>query len=270
MRSPNNRPARRHLALVAMLVGVAMVLTAQRVGPVAGPPLFDGVVVADPYRWLDPPSGELGGAQGASDTVGVQGASPVIALATPEEPPQAQIFAPPGSLILPSGTKSLALSIQPVQPVSQPPGWTIAGNVYRISVVNQGGASATGKVGGDVTVVLRGPPSATMGVIERYANGSWQEQPTDSGGLPAMFVTSVTYFGDFAVAVPAIGSTSSPTAAAAGYSVAEPFGTPGEGNAVPDGRSSANAAALIILAAIAIAAAALGVVVVLHSIRRRR
>jgi hypothetical protein len=270
MRSPNNRPARRNLALAAMLVGMAMVLTAQRLGRVAGPPLFDGVVVADPYRWLSPPSGELGGAQGASDTVGVQGASPVIALATPEEPPQAQIFAPPGSLILPSGTTSLALSIQPVQPVSQPPGWTIVGNVYRISVVSQGGMPATGRVGDDVTVVLRGPPSATMGVIERYANGSWQEQPTDSGGLPAMFVTSVTYFGDFAVALPAVGSRSSPTAAAAGSSVAEPTGTLGEGNAAPDGRSSANAVALIILAAIAITAAALGVAVVLHSIRRRR
>ena len=193
----------RLLAFAALAAGLSIVLVAQRAVQFAGPPLYDGIIVTDPYRWLSPPPGQLGGAQGASGTEAVHGDSPVVAIATPEEPPQAQIFAPPGSLLLPPGTTELKLSIEPVPPGRAPPDGSIAGNVYRISVVNQADEAISGRSGEDVTVVLRGPPAATNAVIERFSGGSWRPVQTQTAGLPATYLAVVTDFGDFAVVVPA-------------------------------------------------------------------
>ena len=198
-------PARR-IAVAAIAAGVALVLTAQRLTPIAGPPLYDGVIVTDPYRWLSPPPGGLGGAQGATGTESVHGESPVVAIATPEEPPQAQIFAPPGSLVLPSKTSSLRLSIEPVEPGAGPPGGVIDGNEYEISVLNQDALPVAGRDGDLVTVVLRGPPG-TDATLERFSSGAWQPLPTDPAGLPDMYVAVVTDFGLFALVAPAPATT---------------------------------------------------------------
>ncbi|MFI5259861.1 MAG: hypothetical protein ACHQ01_09685 [Candidatus Limnocylindrales bacterium] len=201
---------RRRLAFAALAGGLAIVVVAQRLTPVARPPLYDGVVVTEAYRWLSPPPGQLGGAQGASGTETVQGASPVVALATPEEPPQAQIFAAPGTLVLPPGTTSLKLSIDPIPPTGAPRDGSIAGNEYRIVVATQTGATVAGEAGGNVTIVIRGPANVSNATIERFADGTWQLLPTDATGLPATFLAVVTDFGDFALVVPAA-ATAPPT-----------------------------------------------------------
>ena len=61
------------------------------------------------------------------------GQSGLIAVATPELSPQAQVFATPGSLTLPTGATSIKVSIEPVQATVQPADGYIDGNVYRIS-----------------------------------------------------------------------------------------------------------------------------------------
>lgn len=193
----------RGLALAALCSGLLIVTLAQRLAPLAGPPLYDGVVVTAPYRWLSPPPGQPGGAQGASGTTAVHGDSPVVALATPEEPPQAQIFAAPGTLVLPPGTTSLKLSIEPIRPDAPPPGGAVAGNEYRILVTNQAGAAVAGRAGGDVSIVIRGPAYVAGATIEKFAAGTWQPLPTDTTGLPATFLAVVTDLGDFALVVPA-------------------------------------------------------------------
>jgi hypothetical protein len=197
----------RRVAVAAIAAGVALMLIAQRLAPIAGPPLYDGVIVTDPYRWLSPPPGGLGGAQGATETEPVQGESPVVAIATPEEPPQAQIFAAPGSLVPPPNTSSLRLSIEPVQPGTAPTDGVIDGNEYKIDVLNQAGLPVAGRVGGQVTVVLRGPPNGTAATVERFSNGTWQPLPTDPAGLPDTFIAVVTDFGLFALVAPAPAAT---------------------------------------------------------------
>src|SRR6185436_17280717 len=106
------RPSRRLIAIACLVLGLGVGAAAQVVAPLPGPPLYDGVPLDEPYVYLAPPPGASGGAQGASATLALEnGTSPLVAIATPETVPQAQIFAAPGSLTLPPGTTSLSASI---------------------------------------------------------------------------------------------------------------------------------------------------------------
>ena len=195
--------ARRGLGLFALAIGLAIVVAAQRLAPIGGPPLYDGVIVEAPYVWLSPPEGFSGGAQGVDQTVPVQGGkSPDIAIGTSENPPQAQLFAGAGYMNLPSGTTSIKVSIQPVAPASLPDGWTIAGNVYRFSVTNQAGQQIAGQTSGGVTIELRGPATLNAPAIEHFSGGKWTELAADSLGEPNMFSAVVSDFGDFALVEP--------------------------------------------------------------------
>lgn len=195
--------ARRGLALAAMACGLIVVVAAQHFAPLAGPPLYDGVVVEDPYKWLSPPAGFAGGAQPATASGAVQGSqSPDLGVGTPEQPPQAQVFAGQGYLVMPPGTTSITVSIQPVAPASQPTDGVLAGNVYRISLTSQSGAAISGQASGGVTIVLRGPPNLSAAKIERLAGGTWTALQTDPAGTPHMFTAVVTDFGDFAIVAP--------------------------------------------------------------------
>ena len=44
----------RRLGLAALGLGVLLIAFAQRIAPMAGPPLYDGIVQVDPYAWLVP------------------------------------------------------------------------------------------------------------------------------------------------------------------------------------------------------------------------
>ncbi len=195
--------AGRRLALAALVCGFAVVVAAQRLAPIAGPPLYDGVVVEDPYKWLSPPSGFQGGAQSAAQSGPIQGGqSPNLSVGTPEQPPQAQVFAGQTYLVMPPGTTSIDVSIEPVPPAAEPSDGVIAGNVYRFSLTNQSGTAVRGEPSGGVTIVLRGPPNLPSATIERLAGGSWTPLRTDPAGTAHMFTAVVTDFGDFALVAP--------------------------------------------------------------------
>ncbi len=171
--------ARRRRAVLSLALGLGIIAIAQATAPSNRPPLYDGVIPIDAYRWLSPPPGEHGGAKSveASDLV-EGGRSPLVAIGTPETPPQAQIFVQPGGLTLPPGTTEIRLSITPVAAEGQPSGGHIAGNVYRIKV-------------------------------EQFVNGSWQKLKTDPSGFASTFLAvPVTQFGDFALVVPGSGPSS--------------------------------------------------------------
>jgi hypothetical protein len=269
----------RRLAGVAIAVGLAVVPIAQRLTPIAGPPLYDGVVVTQPYRWLFPAPGELGGAQGASGTESVQGASPVLAIATPEEPPQAQIFAPAGSLVLPPNTKSLRLSITPILPSAAPAGDSVDGNAYSIDVVNQDGAPVEGRDGGDVTVVLRGPAGVANVTMEKLTAGVWQPLQTDPAGLPDTYLAVVTDFGLFAlvapssVAPPVVGPAPAPGSSQQHADAAPISSAGGEpGDTGPSGGSGASNAGnlALLVAATCLLVIGTGFVVEVGWYRRKR
>jgi hypothetical protein len=215
---------RRHLAGAAVLgVGLVAIVLVGRLAPVESPPLYDGVVVNDPYRWVDPPAGAKGDAKGVTDTIPVKGGqSPLLAAATPEQPPQAQIFATPGSLTLPPGTTSIGVSIQPLSPAGagdgQPSDGHIAGNVYRMAVASQTGTPVTAPASALVSVVLRGPGSMADGTIEQFVDGAWHPLKTSASGFASTFLAVVTSFSDFAVVASGAASSTAPSAAPAASS----------------------------------------------------
>jgi len=210
--------ARTRLGIAAIVVGLALAGLSRFFVP-AAPPLYDGVIVNEPYRWLEPPPGGLGGAQGFTSQDGLEGGkSPLIAAQTPEQPPQASVFAPPGALNLPSGTSSLKTSIAPIPAEGAPADGQIAGNVYRIQITNQNGLATTAPADAFVSVVIRGPEGTTDATIERFENGTWKPLKTDHAGYTSGFLTIVTEFGDFTLVAPKTGTSSS----ASGSSGASP------------------------------------------------
>ena len=199
----------RRIGLLSLGLGLALSLFARGATPTMTPPLYDGVIVVEPYRYLVPPPGGRGGPLSASATEALDhGASPLTAIATGEQPPQAQIFATPGALTLPAGTSSIRLSIAPIPAEGQPADGHIVGNVYRILVTNQNGVRITAPAAQKVTVVLRGPGSLATATIERFTPaGGWQAIETQDAGFGSTFLAVVTEFGDFALVVAGPGPT---------------------------------------------------------------
>ncbi len=206
-----------------VLVGVA-----QWISPLGAPPLYDGVTTVAPYLWLLPPAGAAGGAQGATGTSGVAaGTNRLIAIATPELQPQAQLFATPGAFVLPAGTTSIKLSIEPVLPQALPTDGHIEGNVYRISVDNQAGVPLVAPASAEVTVGLRGPYTTPNQVIAVDDGTGWHKLKTDDAGFAASYLAVVTGGGDYAMVAPGPGGpypTATPVGGASGGSSGRPRG----------------------------------------------
>jgi hypothetical protein len=193
--------AERRLATAALAAGLGLAALSALSGPAVSRPLYDGVVVAEPYRWLDPPPGLKGGAEGVRDVVPAQGGG--ISVATTETPPQAQVDPDYSALSLPPGTTSIAISIRPIRPPAVPPSdGVIAGNVYDLEVVNQRGETVSVAAGQRVTMLFRGPSPLPTARIERYGDGVWSAQETDPAGVPDMYTTLVDAFGLYALVAP--------------------------------------------------------------------
>jgi hypothetical protein len=190
----------RRLGWLLVLAGGAIALVLQVAAPV-GVPLYDGVVIPDPYRYLHPTGNELGDPNSYTATEDVTGnQSPVFAAATDESPPQAQIVAMQDAFQLNAGTTSLNVSITPVDPVAPPTNGTIAGNVYRFAVTDDAGQPVAPKsCEACRTLVLRAPDGVTEGRVQHFAEGAWTDVKTDHAGLAAMYQSNLDALGDFAV-----------------------------------------------------------------------
>jgi hypothetical protein len=248
-RPPASEGRDRRAGIGALLGGLLAILIVQAIAPVAGPPLYDGVIPVEAYRWLSPPPGEHGGAQGVTNVIPVSGSSsPLVALATTELTPQAQIFAEPGGLTMPAGTTSLTVSIMPVPPEAQPSDGHIAGNVYRITIVTQAGALVSAPPSAAVTVVLRHPdPAATDATLALLGGGGWQSLKSDLG-LAASYVAIVTTFGDFALLAPGPGPSRSEASPTVGASEPVPTVAPTSTSAIAAPASDSGIPTVTILA----------------------
>jgi hypothetical protein len=246
-------------ALATLAVGLGLAFAAAEMAPLPGPPLYDGVVPVEAYRWLVPPPGEHGGAEGASQVLPVSGdTSPLVAVATPELTPQAQLFAAPGALTLPPGTTSITVSITPVEAANLPTEGHLDGNVYRITVVNQAGAAATAPASASVSIILRAPNATTTEATVNLLKGdTWQPLQTDAAGLGATFLAVVTEFGDFALTQ--AGPAGTPAGSGGPAGTASPSNPAASGAATPapsgagGGGSDQGIPQVTILAGIAIA-----------------
>ena len=77
--TPRPRPS----ALAALALGLGLALVAVETAPLPGPPLYDGVVPVEAYRWPTPPPSQHRGAKSASQVLEVNGGtSPLIAVVT--------------------------------------------------------------------------------------------------------------------------------------------------------------------------------------------
>ncbi|MGH2511583.1 MAG: hypothetical protein ACRDGQ_02730 [Candidatus Limnocylindrales bacterium] len=218
----------RRLGALVLGVGIVMVGLTQWLVPVGGPPLYDGVTTVAPYLWLKPPAGASGGAQGSTGTVGIEGGkNRLIAIATPELQPQAQLFATPGAFSLPAGTSSLKVSVEPTLPQTLPTDGHIEGNVYRISVTNQDGTPLVAPASAEVTVGLRGPYTTANQVIAVDDAQGWHKLKTEDAGFAASYLAVTTGGGDYAMVAPGPGGPYPTATPAAGAASTGPGGSAG-------------------------------------------
>jgi hypothetical protein len=217
--------------LVVVGLGIVAIGLAQWLAPLGAPPLYDGVTTVAPYLWLLPPAGSAGGAMGAEGTAGVDaGKNRLIAIATPELQPQAQLFATSGTFVLPKGTTSIKLSIEPILPETLPANGHIEGNVYRFSITNQDGAALVAPATAEVTVGLRGPFTTPSQVIAVNDGSGWRNLKTDDAGFAASYLAVVTGGGEYAMVAPGAGGpypTATPVGGAAASAAASAGGSLG-------------------------------------------
>jgi hypothetical protein len=186
----------RRQAAVVVAVGIVLSWVAHGMAPSPMAPLFDGVVVEDPYRYVDPPAGAPGDPQPAKATEPVKGgAVPLLAVATVEVPPQAQMIAQADAFDISPSVSSIIVSITP----SAPSDGQVAGNVYTFSVTDQDGSALTLLPSALVTIVLRAPQANPQAQVARSDGAQWVPLPTDQGGVPDLYSANVDQLGAFAV-----------------------------------------------------------------------
>ncbi len=200
-------PRRQLPAIHVLIIGLGLIGLGQLLAGAPTAPLYDGLVVEEPYRYVDPPPGGSGDPFAASDVASVvDGAVPLLAVATNEVPPQAQMLSQADAFVLTDGTSSVAVSVQPLAPGDS----RIAGNIYRFAVTDQAGAAMELVPGAVVSIVLRAPQADPGAMVARLEGDRWVALPTDNGGLPDLYAANITQLGDFAV----LWSGAAPTASA--------------------------------------------------------
>jgi hypothetical protein len=213
------RTTDRRRGWLAVLGGAVIALAVQVAAPV-GVPLYDGVVVQEPYRFLHPNGDQVGSPTTGSDSEIVDGpASPILVVNTTENPPQAQLIAQAGAFELTAGVTKLLASVEAIEPPGAPAGEPIAGNVYRFTVTDQAGNPvALTTCEGCRSLILRAPDPTIEATVKRFADGAWIDVPTEFANLVG-FQVNPTALGDYAVIQTAPAASEGPGAVDGGGGV---------------------------------------------------
>ncbi len=187
-------------ALVVFGAGLAVLAVAQIVTPGRGLPLYDGVVVEDPYRYSNPGPGQEGAPSAAQNELIVTGdSSPAVVIVTDETPPQAQLILAAGALAMPQGTTKLTGSATPLAPTSDQANGAPLSNVYQLQVVDQDGNDVPLAAGQQATVILRSPSLHLSASMSRWDGTTWQMLPTTTSNQADLLKSQVTTLGEFAL-----------------------------------------------------------------------
>jgi hypothetical protein len=183
---------------IAVLLGLIGLALAQLGPPGRHLPLYDGVYVEDPYRYVNPPPGQQGSPESAQATFTVTGGTaPSVVVNTPENPPQIQLIANTGAFAVSAGTTTLSAAVAPVAPSSDQQATTIAGNVYSVSVTDQSGANVPVASSQTVAVVLRAPPTIGSASVARWDGTHWQTLSTSTFNQGDLYRAETSTLGDF-------------------------------------------------------------------------
>jgi hypothetical protein len=211
--------SRRGLLLATLCALTVAWLTAG--SPVS---IYDGIGAPDePYRYVTPPPGDKVRTQPPSRAVGTalvtRGVAGVVEIYTDEQGPQAQAFLTGQSLTVtaPRATtavaNSIAVTLTPLAPQTDPSGPRIDGNVYRLSW--DAGTSTTHyrNDGADQVLLsaVKGPPPKATFLFRPSAADSWQRLPTNLAGAD-VYAALVQGQGDYALTLDGQESASSAAA----------------------------------------------------------
>lgn len=165
--------------------------------------LFDGVIVAEPYRYLHPTLGAVGGPTSEDRTQKVKpGRDEYLVAYTDESPPQAQVFADNGVVRLPPGARRMRTTITPVEPPVLPTDGHIVGNAYAIAITDGKGKPARICKDEPATLALRAPEGTDTAAIAVLDDGAWRPLRTELSGFPDLFLARITELGTFAIIAP--------------------------------------------------------------------
>jgi hypothetical protein len=230
-----------------LVVGFTLVSLAHVARPLGSLPLFDGVGVVEPYRYLDPPAPPREATPYPSDptsytqpmTIKDDRIPPMFA-GTTENPPQAQMFTSGTVFDVPPGTTEVVATVAPVRNGVAPPDGHITGNVYHFSIATPDGTEIHVSAGKSVSIVLRIPHDEANVTIDWFDGQRWLPLPTEPLGVPLMYKTNAAQLGDFALVVPGEAATSAPVPSG---QTLPPLPSPGTRTATPSsaaGRPSAS------------------------------
>jgi hypothetical protein len=191
---------RRRLGVLLVLAGSALALAIQVAAPVVVP-LYDGVQIAEPYRYLHPSGDQVGNPSSTTkNEIILEGVSPVVVAATTEIPPQAQLIAQRGAFVLTPAATSIVATITPIDPPALPTAGPILGNAYRFSVTDPSGTSLRiTACDGCVSIAMRAPDGGPPATLMRFLDGTWQPVGTRHGGAVALYQTNPEATGIYAV-----------------------------------------------------------------------
>ena len=196
------RPARwrpGRIALATLALGAALASLAQLALPAAAP-LYDGVTVQEPYRFLSPAPNHAGSPGSfARDYPVTDGRSPAITAFTTENPPQAQLIAVEGAFEVPTGVTTLHVSITPVADAAPLAAGQLSGNVYRIEVTDPSGRALVISASQRPTLAMRPAGLLADAAIEHLSGQAWQRLDTVVDATLAIYTTEPAELGDFAV-----------------------------------------------------------------------
>jgi hypothetical protein len=216
------RPRLDRSAAIALGLGAVIALAAQVARP-SRAPMYDGVPITEPYRFLDPANGQAANPTAFTSSPGLDGgASRAFVAATTEQPPQAQLIALTGALVVPAGATAMNVSIEAVEPEQPPDAGAIAGNVYRFLVVDDSGNEYRIAAGSQPSLTLRAPEGVTGAVIGHRTSDGWVALATEHGGQLGIYQVVPTELGDYAI----LTGVSAPSNLATTIAIAVTIGLP--------------------------------------------
>jgi len=199
---------KRPTAIPTLLAGFAVMALAQLAAPLGSPPVYDGVVVQEPYRYLAPVSGQAGSPSSFTSPFPIKSSlSPQFVAATSENPPQAELIGASGAVAAASSVTSMTVSIEPIAVPPSSSKAQVAGNAYRFSITDPSGAPLAINPSVPPTLILRAPDGYPELVLARSSGGDWEQLPTSPSGQSGLLYSNVTALGDFALVVPAATSS---------------------------------------------------------------